>query len=172
VTAKHFYEGCHGKCKIFVLHLSVITENHTKFQPSTFQCSAQGTFHTNMQSSHFYLLKPCANCFHTLIWKGGSNISFGLIKGKCIIFLLPIPSLSLFGQLSLVQFSWQALLSHRHKKHETHCCPTNMHSLQIIQLCSSSMVPGTDYSDIGFYSSYRLQYNWLPLTHSLWAYAV
>ena len=31
------------------------------------------------------------------------------------------------------------------------------------------MVPDTGYSDIGFYSSYRLQYNRLPLTHSLWS---
>jgi len=102
-----------------------------KNSSSTFQCSAQGTFHTNMQSSHFFLFKAFANCFHTLIWKGGSNTSFGLIKGKCIIFLLPISNLSFFGQLSLVQCSWQALLSHRHKKHRKFvyplCCLTNMH---------------------------------------------
>ena len=123
----------HGKCKIFVLHLNVISKNHQKFQPSTFQCLAQGTFHANMQSSHFYQFKAFANCFHTLIWKGGSNTSFGLIKGKCIIFILPISSLSLFGQLSLVQCCWQALLSHRHKKHGKFvyplCCPTHMHKL-------------------------------------------
>ena len=88
MTAKDFHEVCQGKWKIFVLHLNVIS-NYQKFQPSTFQCSAQGTFHTNMQSSHFYLFKAFANCFHTLIWKGESNTSFGLIKGKCIIFLLP-----------------------------------------------------------------------------------
>jgi len=46
-----------------------------------------------MQSSHFYLFKAFAKCFHTLMWKGGTNTSFGLIKGKCIIFLLPISSL-------------------------------------------------------------------------------
>jgi len=43
-----------------------------------------------MQSSHFYLFKAFANCFHTFLWKGGSNTSFGLIKGKFIIFHLPI----------------------------------------------------------------------------------
>jgi len=133
VTTKHFYEGCQGKWKIFILHLNVISENHKKFQPSTFQCSAQGTFHTNVQSSHFYLFKAFANCFHTWIWKGGSNTAFGLIKGKCIISFLPISSLSLFGQLSLVQCSWQALLSHRHKKRRRIvyplCFPTNMHKL-------------------------------------------
>ena len=113
--------------------LNVISENHQKFQPSTYRnrCSVQGTFHTNMQSSHFYLLEASANCFHTLIWKGESNTSFGLIKGKCIIFLLPISSLSFFGPLSLVQCSWRALRSHRHKKHGKFvlplCCPTNMH---------------------------------------------
>jgi len=141
----------------------VIAENHKKFQPSTFQCSAQGTFHTNMQSGHFYLFKAFANCFHTLIWEGGSNTSFGLIKGKCIIFLLPISSLSLFGQLSQIQYSWQALLSHRHKKHGTfvihfvaqRMCTNSSNLLQIIQSCSSTMVPGTDYSDICF-CSYRL----------------
>ena len=160
--------------------LNVISKSHKKLQPSTFQCSAQGTFQTNMQSSHFYLFKAFANCFNTLIRKGGSNTSFGLIKGKFVIFILPISSLSLFGQLSLVQFSWQALLSHRHKKHGNLCihivaqpiCINSSNVLQSIQSCSSSMVPGTDYSDIGFYSSYRLQYNRLPLTHSLWAYAV
>jgi len=110
--------------------LNVISENHQKVQPSTFQCSAQVTFHTNLQSSHFYLFKAFANCFHILIWKRGSNTSFGLIKGKCIIYRLPISSLSLFGQLSLVQCSWQALLSHRHKKHGKFmhplCCPITL----------------------------------------------
>jgi len=43
-----------------------------------------------MQSSHFYLFKAFTNCFHTLIWRGRSNTSFGLIKRRCIIFLLPI----------------------------------------------------------------------------------
>ena len=128
-------------CPALKRHISNV-ENHKKFQPSTFQCSAQGTFHTNMQSSHFYLFKAFANSFHTLIWKWGSNTSFGLIKGKCIIFLLPISSLSLFRQLSLVQCSWQALLSHRHKKHAKFvyplCCPTNMHKFLLIYCKSSS----------------------------------
>ena len=131
MSAKHFAKGCQGTWKTFVLHSNVISENHKKFQPSTFQCSAQGTFHTNMQSSHFYLFKAFANFFHTLIWNGGSNTSFGLIKGKCIIFLSPISSLSIFGQLSQVQCSWQALLSHRNKKHGKVvyplCCATNVH---------------------------------------------
>ena len=88
MTAKYFYEGCHGKWKIFVLYQTSYLRT-IRFQPSTFQCSVQGTFHTNMHSSHFYLFKAFGNCFHTLISKGGSNTSFGLIKGKCI-FLLPI----------------------------------------------------------------------------------
>ena len=157
MTAKHYYQGCQGKWKIFVLHLNVISENHKKIQPSNFQCSAQGTFHTNMQSSHFYLLKAFANCFHTLIWKGGSNTSFGLIKGKSNLK-------SFFGQLSLAHCSWQALLPHRHKKHGTFVChfvaqpicTNSSNLLQIIQSSSSIMVPGTEYSDIGFYCSYRL----------------
>jgi len=40
-----------------------------------------------MQSNHFYLFKAFANWFNTLMWKRGSNTSFGLIKGKCMIFL-------------------------------------------------------------------------------------
>jgi len=35
-------------------------------------------------------------------------------------------------------------------------CTNSSNLLQIIQSCSSTMVPGADYSDIGFYCSYRL----------------
>ena len=134
MTAKHFtrvvmVSGKYLSC----ITVNVISESHHKFQRSTFQCSAQGTFHTNMQSSHFYPFKAFTTCFHTLIRRGESNTLFGLIKGKCIIFLSPTSKFSLFGQRFLVQCSWQALLSHRHKKHGNFvyplCCPTNMHKL-------------------------------------------
>jgi len=143
--------------------LNVIPENHKKFQPSTFQCSAQGTFHTNMRSSHFYLLTTFANCFHTSIWKGGSNTSFGLIKEQCIIFLLLIWSLSLWPTFPGPMLLASPAVPQTQETRKALCIRfvaqpicTNSNLRQIIQSCSSTMVPGTDYSDIGFYCSYRL----------------
>jgi len=63
VTAKHFYEGCHGKCKIFVLHLNVISENHTKFQPATFQCSGRELFIQICKAVTFTYLKLVQTVF-------------------------------------------------------------------------------------------------------------
>jgi len=168
VTARHFYEGCHGTWKIFVLHLNVMSQNPKQFQPLTFQCSAQGTFHTNMQSSHFYLFKDFTNCFYTLIWNGGSNTSFGLIKGKCIIFLLlsslSLSSVSFFGQFPYSNALGKPCSPTDTRNMERLCiqfvaqpiCTNSSNLLQIVQSCSSTMVPGTDYSDIGFYCCYRL----------------
>jgi len=82
------------------------------FQPSRFQCSAQRTFHTNVQSSHFYLFKAFTNCFHTLWWRGGSNTLFGLIKGvynisstnlKCFSLLPTFPSPMLLASPAVPQ---------------------------------------------------------------------
>ena len=138
-----------GPSKIFALNFSVL--------------SAGSFSHKHAKQSRT-LFKAFTNCFHTLIWRGGNDTLFGLInKGQCIIFLSPISNPSLFGQLSLVECSWQALRFTDTRNMEILCihyvaqptCTKSCNLLQIIQSCSSTMLPGTEYSDIGFYCSYR-----------------
>jgi len=103
----------------------------SKILSLNFSMLSAGNFSHKYAKQSLSLFKVFTNFSHTLIWRGGNSTLFWLIKGKYIIFLSSISNPSLFGQRSLVQCSWQALLSHRHKKHGNFvyslCCPTKMH---------------------------------------------
>jgi len=115
-----------------------------------------------MQRCHFYLFKAFANCIHTLIWKGGSNTSFqrkvyntSFTKLKSSLWptfpspvLLASPALPQTQETRKVCVS--TLLPNQYAQIPLIYCTSSSQS------SSSTVVPGTDYFDIGFYCSYRL----------------
>jgi len=54
--------------------ITVGSESHQEFLPSTFQCSVQGTIHANMQNSHFPYLNLLQTVSSTLVGYGKEEV--------------------------------------------------------------------------------------------------
>ena len=78
-VVKAFFPGLSWWVEIICPALNVVFEGHQKLLPSTFQCSVQGTFPTNMQNSHFPYLKTVSS---TSVWYGEEEVAPSLDKLK------------------------------------------------------------------------------------------
>jgi len=127
----------------------IASEGRQKFLPSTFQRSVEGTFHTNMWNSHFPSLKTVSS---TPVWYGEEEVAPSLDKSKESVYYF-FPNLKPFSLwptfLSLMLLASPAVSqTERTGKFCVFTLLPNQY-IKILQSWSPTMVPGTDYSDIG-----------------------